>query len=109
MASAAQQSQFPIAIATPNGVCDLSKSSYFANTIAGAVTFTFVNRPVDMMIFEVEIYLAAGTITWPSNVRWVGGLAPQNIQTGKYHIFQFRRVQSSGAPDNWLGSYLTNF
>lgn len=108
MASAAQLTKAPIAILTPGGVCDLSKSSYFADSVYGNLTFVFSNRPADLMIFELEVNLVAGTISWPVNVRWAGGIAPQNLQTGKIHIFQFRRPQSTNT-DQWLGSYLPNF
>ncbi|UXC20001.1 hypothetical protein [Comamonas squillarum] len=108
MASAAQQAQAPLAIPATGGVCDLSKRSYFHASVLASLAFTFINRPVDCMLFELEVSLTAGTLSWPANVRWVGGLAPQNLQTGKIHIFQFRRPQSTGA-DQWLGSYLPNY
>lgn len=108
MANAAKLTQAPIATAILGGICDLSQRSYFQGTATSSVSISFINRPADCMIFEVEIYLLGGTITWPANVRWVGGLAPQNLQTGKIHIFQFRRPQSTGA-DQWLGSYLPNY
>lgn len=108
MASAAQQAQAPLSLALGSGACDLSKRTYFHGTVNGATAFTFVNRPADCMLFELEIYMLSGTLSWPANVRWVGGLAPQNLQTGKIHIFQFRRPQSTGA-DQWLGSYLPNY
>jgi len=108
MASAAQQAQAPLSLAVGNGVCDLSKRTYFHGTVTGSIGFTFLNSPADCMLFELEVYLVAGTLSWPANVRWVGGLAPQNLQTGKIHIFQFRRPQSTGA-DQWLGSYLPNY
>lgn len=108
MANAAQLTQAPIALTGTGGVLNLSRRSYFGDTVNGNISYTFVNRPADCMIFEVEINLVGGTITWPSNVRWVGSIAPQGLQTGKIHIFQFRRTQSTGA-DQWLGSYLPNF
>ncbi|WP_312417738.1 hypothetical protein [Comamonas sp.] len=108
MSSAAQLIKSPLAAPFTGGVCDLSKRSYFADTVAGAINFTFVNRPADCVTFEVEINLVSGTIAWPANVRWVGGTAPQNLQTGKIHVFQFRRPQATGA-DQWLGSYLPNY
>lgn len=108
MASAAQQAQAPLSLVSIDGICDLSKRTYFHAVISGAVAFTFINRPADCMLFELEVSLIAGTLSWPANVRWVGGTAPQNLQTGKIHIFQFRRPQSTGA-DQWLGSYLPNY
>ena len=108
MANAAQQAQAPLSLAVTGGVCDLSKRTYFHTTVAGAVAFTFANRPADCMLFELEVNLSSGTLSWPATVRWVGGMAPQNLQTGKIHMFQFRRPQSTGT-DQWLGSYLPNY
>ena len=108
MANAAKDAQAPLGLAITGGVCDLSKRSYFYTTMNGATAFSFINRPADCMVFEVEVNLISGTMTWPANVRWVGGTAPQNLQAGKIHIFQFRRPQATGA-DQWLGSYLPNY
>jgi len=109
MSSAAQLAQTTLAAPFTGGVCDLSKRTYFADTVAGAITFTFVNRPADCMVFEVEVNLISGTMTWPANVRWVwGGALPQNLQAGKIHLFQFRRPQSTGT-DQWLGAYQGNY
>lgn len=108
MANAAKDAQAPLGLAITGGVCDLSKRSYFYTTMNGATAFSFINRPADCMVFEVEVNLISGTMTWPANVRWVGGTAPQNLQAGKIHVFQFRRPQATGA-DQWLGSYLPNY
>jgi len=108
MANAAQQAQAPLSLVISGGVCDLSKRTYFHGVVNGPVTFSFINRPADCMLFEVEVSLTSGTMAWPANVRWVGGTAPQNLQTGKIHMFQFRRPQSTGA-EQWLGSYLPNY
>jgi hypothetical protein len=108
MANAAQQAQAPLSLAAVSGACDLSKRSYFHATVNGATTISLNNRPADCMLVELEVNLVSGTLSWPANVSWVGGLAPQNLQTGKIHMFQFRRPQSTGA-DQWLGSYLPNY
>lgn len=108
MANAAQQAQAPLSMLASDGVCDLSKRTYFHTSMLASLAFTFINPPADCMFFELEINLVAGLATWPGNVRWVGGMAPQNLQTGKIHKFLFTRPQSTGA-DQWLGSYLPNF
>ncbi len=108
MASAAQQAQVPLSLVSIDGACDLSKRTYFHAVISGPTTFNFLNRPADCVFFELEVSLLAGTLSWPGNVRWVGGMAPQNLQTGKIHKFLFTRPQSTGA-DQWLGSYLPNY
>jgi len=108
MANAAQQAQAPLSLAVTGGVCDLSKRSYFFTTMNGSIAFSFINRPVDCMFFELEINLISGIPSWPANMRWIGSSAPQNLQTGKIHKFLFTRPQSTGA-DQWLGSYLPNY
>ncbi|GAB2472239.1 hypothetical protein GCM10027082_24700 [Comamonas humi] len=108
MTSAAQQAQAPVSLAITGGVCDLSKRTYFHATISGNTTLSFINAPADVMIFNLEINLTSGTLSWPGNVRWAAGQTPSSLQTGKIHVFQFQRPQSTGA-DQWLGSYLQNF
>ncbi|WP_313330348.1 hypothetical protein [Comamonas sp.] len=107
MASAAQQAQAPIAVAFTGGVIDLSKGTYFAGTVSAATTFSFVNRPPEGMVFQIEIKHTAGVITWPPNMTWPDGFAPV-LKTGKRHRFMFERVQSEVA-DWWDGSCLPNY
>lgn len=108
MANAAKDAQAPLGLAITGGICDLSKRSYFYTTMNGATTFSFINRPADCMFFELEINLVSGLTSWPANVRWVSGIAPNPLATGKIHKFLFTRPQSTGT-DQWLGSYLPNF
>ena len=107
MASAAQQAQFPIAIPFVNGVIDLSKGTYFAGTVSSATAFTFVNRPPDCMVFQIEINHVSGVIAWPANVGWPNGIAP-TLTTGKRHRPMFERVQSVVA-EWWDGSCGANY
>lgn len=108
MANAAKLAQWPLALWAPDGVCDLSQRTYFQLGVSAPISISLINRPADCMICELEVNLTSGTLSWAANIRWVGGMAPQNLQTGKVHLFQFRRPQSTGA-DQWLGSYLPNY
>ncbi|WP_157667598.1 hypothetical protein [Comamonas serinivorans] len=69
--------------------------------------FTFINPPEDVKIFELEVNHSGGTLSFPGNVRWMGGNTPSGYTTGKIHLFQFRRPQSTGA-DQWIGSFILN-
>ena len=97
----------PLAITAAAGVCDLSQGTYFTLQVNGGGAMFIVNAPPDVMMFDVEVNHIGGVLTYPSNVRWVGGIAPQNLQAGKIHCMSFRRPQSTGA-DQWIGSYLPN-
>lgn len=96
-------------IAIPAGVsgCDLSLGTYFTLTLNGSGLMAIINAPPDVTVFDVEVNHISGVLSYPANVRWVGGIAPQNLQTGKIHFLSFRRPQSTGA-DQWIGSYLPN-
>ena len=107
MANAAQITKLPISMTT-DGVCDLSKRTYFHIVMYGNTPFSFINTPEDTTIFELQVSLVGGVLSWPENVRWVGGLAPQNLNTNKIRLFYFRRPQGAGV-DQWLGAYLPNF
>lgn len=107
MASAAQQAQAPIAVTLASPVIDLSKGSYFSAYVWGNTAFVFANRPADVMVFQVEIKHTGGNITWPANISWPGGIAPQ-LQVNKRHRFMFEYVQSESI-DWWDGSCLPNY
>lgn len=107
MANAAQQAQAPISLLISGGVCDLSKRTYFHGVVNGPVTFSFINRPADVTVFQIEIKHTSGVITWPANMTWPDGFAPV-LKTGKRHRFMFEYVQSE-AGNWWDGSCLPNY
>jgi hypothetical protein len=85
---------------------DCSLSNYFTKTIAGNSTFTFSNPPASgAYSFTLELLHTAGTITWPTTVRWPNDGTPVLV-TGKTHLFMFV-TDDAGA--RWRGAYLTNY
>ena len=57
---------------------DLSTGTYFSFTPSGATTVSFTNAPASgkAVGFAVEINGDGSAITWPSSVKWSGGVAP---------------------------------
>ena len=57
---------------------DLSTGTYFSFTPSGATTVSFTNAPASgkAIGFSVEINGDGSAITWPSSVKWSGGVAP---------------------------------
>ena len=57
---------------------DLSTGTYFSFTPSGATTVSFTNAPASgkAIGFSVEIVGDGSAITWPSSVKWSGGVAP---------------------------------
>ena len=107
MASASQRAQAPLSIEVTNGILDLSKSTYFYQIVSPNTTFSFINRPESVNVFQLIIHHTGGTVSWPSNVRWAGGVAPSGLQIGKVHIFTFTRPEGNGS-DQWIGTYVLN-
>lgn len=65
---------------------DLSSGDIFTKTISTATTLTVSNIPVTSIVAAFILKLTnggAGTITWFSGVKWVGGTAPTLTASGK--------------------------
>ncbi len=87
---------------------DCSQGNYFTDTIAGATTYVFNNVPAGSYSFTLELTHNGGAITWPTSVRWPGGVAPAipPLMTGKTHLFIFVTVDSGTI---WRGTSLINY
>lgn len=75
-----------------NADIDLSLANHFTKTITAATTFTLTNVPATgtFMSFVLELSNAGGyTITWWSNVKWPGGIAPTLSTSGRDVIMFF--------------------
>lgn len=71
---------------------DMSSGSYFTKTLSASTTFTFSNPPVsgNAGSFALEIIGASTyTITWPSSVKWSGGIAPDAPAAGEKDVYTF--------------------
>lgn len=87
------------------GAINCGDSNFFVLTLQGNLTFSFTNVPGDRYGFVVWIAHQSGTIGWPANAYWSGGVAPQ-LTTGKTHLFMFITQDGGGS---WLGAALPNF
>lgn len=70
---------------------NLSQSDFFHGVYTGATTFTFTNWPADRAKFVVlELRRSGGgasvQLTWPSALRWDGGVTP-TLDNGRVGVF----------------------
>jgi hypothetical protein len=62
---------------------DLSVGEYFSKLITGNTTLTFSNIPSGYTGWVLEITNGgSATVTWPTNVRWGGGVAASLTASG---------------------------
>ena len=70
-------------------VIDCSQGNYFVTTVGAGVTFEFTNVPVGVVYgATLEITHDAGTISWPTAVKFPEDQAPV-LTEGKTHLFMF--------------------
>jgi hypothetical protein len=72
--------------ALPANNINLTTGNYFTKTISGATTLTVSNIPVSNTVATFILDLTNGgsaTVTWWSNMKWVGGIAPTLTATGR--------------------------
>ena len=70
---------------------DISTGNYFTRTVSTAETFTFTNPPATGTVasFTLELDLnTGGSVTWPTEVEFSGGVAP-TFTIGKTHLIFF--------------------
>jgi hypothetical protein len=88
--------------------------NYFTSNVNSNCTFEFLDVPSDGPIqglgpyvysFTLEVNHTAGSITWPTNVRWPYNVAP-SLTTSKTHIFVF---VTDNAGVTWRGASLLNY
>lgn len=79
------------ATATTN--CDLSVGSVFKVALGMSTTLAFLNPPASGVPVSFTVDLVIGgayAVTWPSSIKWVGGIAPLLTATqGKQDTFSF--------------------
>ena len=68
---------------------DLSTGTYFSFTPSGDTTVTFANAPASgkAVGFAVEINGDGSAITWPTSVKWHGGVTPTPTSTKDIYVF----------------------
>jgi hypothetical protein len=70
-------------------VIDCSQGNYFVKTVGAGITFEFANVPSGVVYgATLEITHTAGTISWPSSVKFPENQAPV-LTEGKTHLFMF--------------------
>lgn len=80
--------------------------NYFTKTINANSTFTFSNAPsAKSYSFTLELTQTSGAVTWPTAVKWPGGVTP-SLTTGFTHLFMF---VTDDAGTTWRGASLTNY
>lgn len=82
---------------------DQSVANYFSATVSGATAFTFSNPPAAGFAGAFMLELTNGgafAVSWPTSVRWSGGVAPALTTSGVDVLVFF--TDDSGA--NWRGS-----
>lgn len=90
-----------------NGTVNCSQGYYFKTSVAANTTFTFNSVPQNKAYaMNIEVNYTSGTVTWPTSVRWEGGLSAPILTTNKTSIFNFITTSNGTA---WFGSGLTNF
>lgn len=64
-------------------VIDLSLGLYIVGTITEATTLSFTNTPSGAVIVILQLTNGGSyTITWPTSIKWSGGVAPELTATG---------------------------
>lgn len=95
-----------VSISSVTEAIDCSLGSYFIQNVSTNKNYTFINVPNSVVYgLVLEISHSAGTIIWPSSVKWPGDLAPI-LSVGKTHIFVF--LTDDGG-SRWRGSSLVNY
>ena len=84
---------------------DLSTGNVFSTTLTEAVTsMTFSNPPSSGIGGSFTLILTqdstARAVTWPTSVRWEGGIPPSISTVSSVHIFQFITVDGG---TSWYG------
>lgn len=96
------------AVATiSGGVINLASSDEFYGAVTGNVTLSFSNLPASSHSRTIKITFAhsAGTITWPSTVRWPDNRAP-SLVTGRTHVFV---LTTRDGGSTWQAAALPNY
>lgn len=80
----------------------------YTKDVSSNTTFVFdtsnLTKQTDFITFELRVNMTtASSITFPSNVVWANGEAPDLSQTGHY-FFAFRTFPSSFGLDYWFAS-----
>ena len=95
-----------VALGTDVFTVDCSQGNYFTQTTTATNTFSFTNIPSSRSFsFVLELTHNAGTISWPTSVKWPADTAP-SLTTGKTHVFVFTSYNNG---TRWRGASLVDY
>ena len=75
----------------------------FQYTVTGDVTFSFINPNASPSLSSFRLYITMSgtrTITWPSSVKWAGGIEPSVPGNGQTDSFTFESLDGG---TTWYG------
>jgi hypothetical protein len=89
------------ALSGTSPTCNVDNGGAFSLTMSGNTTFTFSGADSGYsMGFILQLTGNGSTVTWPSNVRWAGGTAPDAPASGEENLYVFY-TRDGGA--YWIG------
>ena len=101
-ATSARETAVSISGATPSMDCDLANVFYITQSVNASYSFT--NVPTSGTAMSVTLILTQGgsayTITWPDEVLWAGGTAPDVPAAGKINVYTFTTYDGG---TTWFG------
>ena len=89
------------ALSGTSPTCNVDAGGAFSLTMSGNTTFTFSGADSGWSQgFVLQLTGNGSTVTWPSNVRWAGGTAPDAPASGAENLYVFY-TRDGGA--YWIG------
>ena len=89
------------ALSGTSPTCNVDNAGAFSLTMSGNTTFTFSGGASGMSSgFILQLTGNGSTVTWPSNVRWAGGTAPDAPASGEENLYVF---WSRDGGSYWVG------
>lgn len=99
MATAAGDAQAPLALNIVGNNVDLSRGTFFKVDHSGWAP-QIINRPIDVFVFDIEMVIRGGTVTWPASVNTPDGMAPELKVNRRYRFtFYYDQALNSGKWD----------
>jgi hypothetical protein len=96
-----------VILSVANGSINCNEGYYFKTNVSANTTFSFNSVPTDVAYaMTVEVAYTAGTITWPTAVRWENNSSAPTLLANTSSLFSF--VTSTNGT-RWFGSALTGY
>jgi hypothetical protein len=89
------------ALSGTSPTCNVNNGGAFSLSMSGNTTFSFTSPASGYSTgFILQLAGNGSTVTWPSNVRWAGGTAPDAPASGEENLYVFY-TRDGGA--YWIG------